>query len=204
MLFECPQMIEHSSSTLELEFCRSMARPAVPPPVSLWARVFSWPDMLDELTVSRLLDGFRGGEPADRKALIDAICGLSKFFLEHRPWLADLEINPLKICWSDYQAGENAVGAADPLREYYLDLSNLQRTSERDVDELLASFWVRFQREDQREDALAILGLSDPVDDTTIKQTYRQLAMQHHPDRGGETERLQAINAAVKVLLKTG
>jgi acetyltransferase len=54
-------------------------------------------DMLDELAVSRLLDGFRGGKPADKKALIDAICGLSKFFLDHREWLADLEINPLIV-----------------------------------------------------------------------------------------------------------
>ena len=55
-------------------------------------------DMLAELSVSRLLDGFRGGKAADRKALIDAICGLSKFFLDHRPWLDDLEINPLIVC----------------------------------------------------------------------------------------------------------
>jgi len=55
-------------------------------------------DMLDGLAVGALLDGFRGGRPADRKALIDAICGLSKFFLDHRPWLADLEINPLIVC----------------------------------------------------------------------------------------------------------
>ena len=54
-------------------------------------------DMLDELAVSRLLGGFRGGKPADRKALIDAICGLSEFFLDHRTWLADLEINPLIV-----------------------------------------------------------------------------------------------------------
>lgn len=54
-------------------------------------------NMLDELSVNALLKGFRGGKPADRKALIDAICGLSKFFLDHRPWLADLEINPLIV-----------------------------------------------------------------------------------------------------------
>ena len=54
-------------------------------------------DMLDELAVNGLLKGFRGGKPADRKALIDAICGLSTFFLDHRPWLADLEINPLMV-----------------------------------------------------------------------------------------------------------
>lgn len=55
-------------------------------------------DMLDELAVNTLLKGYRGGKPADRKALIDAICGLSKFFLDHRPWLEDLEINPLIVC----------------------------------------------------------------------------------------------------------
>lgn len=54
-------------------------------------------DILDELAVNTLLRGYRGGKPADRKALIDAICGLSKFFLDHRPWLADLEINPLIV-----------------------------------------------------------------------------------------------------------
>jgi len=55
-------------------------------------------DMLGELAVSALLAGFRGGKPADREALIDAICGLSTFFLDHRTWLADLEINPLIVC----------------------------------------------------------------------------------------------------------
>ena len=69
------------------------------------------------------------------------------------------------------------------------------------VDALLAAFWVRFQRRDQRAAALMELGLSDPVDDATIKRTYRQLVMRHHPDRGGETERLQVINAALRALL---
>lgn len=53
--------------------------------------------MLDELAVNSLLKGFRGSKPADRTALIDAICGLSQFYLDHRPWLADLEINPLIV-----------------------------------------------------------------------------------------------------------
>jgi len=90
------------------------------------------------------------------------------------------------------------------VREYYLDLPNLEQTTERDVDELLAAFRVRFQRQDARAEALMELGLNDPVDDATIKRTYRQLAMRHHPDRGGATARLQAINAALRVLLHSG
>lgn len=127
--------------------------------------------------------------------------------LRDRAWErreAQVEISPLNIRWQAYSASEAALARPDTLREYYLDLANLEQTSARDVDELLAAFWVRFQRQDQRAEALQELGLSDPVDDVTIKRTYRQLAMRHHPDRGGDTARLQLLNAAVRVLLGNG
>ena len=66
---------------------------------------------------------------------------------------------------------------------------------------MIASFWRRLGRFDKREEALAELGLQDPVDDQTIKMTWRRLAMEYHPDRGGDNERLQAINAAVDCLI---
>jgi DnaJ-class molecular chaperone len=36
----------------------------------------------------------------------------------------------------------------------------------------------------------------------TIKQRYRQLVSQHHPDRGGSTSRLQSINLAMEILAR--
>jgi acyl-CoA synthetase (NDP forming) len=54
--------------------------------------------MVGELKAARLLDGWRGAPPADVEALVAAIAALSDFFLDHRPWLADLEINPLMVC----------------------------------------------------------------------------------------------------------
>ena len=54
-------------------------------------------DMLGELKISTSLDGFRGGGPADKEALIAGIKGLANFFLDHRTWLADIEINPLMV-----------------------------------------------------------------------------------------------------------
>ncbi|MDT8386321.1 MAG: DNA-J related domain-containing protein [Thiogranum sp.] len=125
--------------------------------------------------------------------------------LRDRVWLAgqaDIEISAIKIRWLPYCGQSAALGRPDALRDYYLDLSNLENTSERDVDDLLDSFWSRFLSQDERAEALQTLGLKDPVDAATIKKTYRRLAMQHHPDRGGDTERLQAINGAVAVLLK--
>ena len=53
--------------------------------------------MLGELKAVKLLQGFRGRPPADVDALVAAICTLSEFYLDHRTWLADLEINPLMV-----------------------------------------------------------------------------------------------------------
>lgn len=42
-----------------------------------------------------------------------------------------------------------------------------------------------------------------PTDDIKlIKKTYRQRALQNHPDRGGDVEKMQKINAAGETLLK--
>lgn len=113
-----------------------------------------------------------------------------------------LEITPLVIRWCDYRPGQQDLRQTDTVREYYLDWQNYEKTDAQDVDELIASFWIGMHRLDNRDDALAALDLTDPVDDETIRKAYQRLAMQHHPDRGGDDEKIQAINAAVKLLLK--
>jgi acyl-CoA synthetase (NDP forming) len=54
-------------------------------------------EMLSELRGAKALDGFRGQPPRDVDALAAAIAGLSAFFVDHRPWLSDIEINPLIV-----------------------------------------------------------------------------------------------------------
>ncbi len=102
------------------------------------------------------------------------------------------------------EARRAAVVRSDPLRDYYMDLSNLDSTTEDDVRALLDGFWRRMAAgagdPDHRREALEVLGLSDPVDYDTVRRRYRRLTMLHHPDRGGDTERLQRINAAMAVL----
>ncbi len=53
--------------------------------------------MLGELKSAALLDGFRGAPVADTDALIKAIVALGDFYLSHRNFLADIEINPLMV-----------------------------------------------------------------------------------------------------------
>jgi acetate---CoA ligase (ADP-forming) len=51
--------------------------------------------MIQSLRGAALLGPFRGRPARDIEALTQAITGLSRMFLDHRPWLSDLEINPL-------------------------------------------------------------------------------------------------------------
>ncbi len=54
-------------------------------------------DMLSKLRGAPLLGEFRGRPARDLDAVVRAMTGLSRLFLDHRPWLSDLEINPLIV-----------------------------------------------------------------------------------------------------------
>ncbi len=131
--------------------------------------------------------------------LFHALYVLSDCLLEEKSHL--LKIHTLNIQLLPYQAGENALQEDDKLKAYYLDFNNLENTSEEDVYDMLTSFWNKYHQFENREGALSVLGLTDPVEDKVIKQEYRRLIMQHHPDRGGDTEKLQKLNDVIKLLL---
>lgn len=98
------------------------------------------------------------------------------------------------------QSALSVYGSDALLREYYLDMSHLEEATEASVNRLLNQFWERYIATDTSAEALNVFSLSHPVDYSTIKQRYRTLAMEHHPDRGGEPEIFQKINWAFGVL----
>jgi len=120
----------------------------------------------------------------------------------------ELEINALNIQLQPYQDTSQTFSQEikqilihhDPLRDYYLNLKNLQETGQDDVEQLLTKFWTKLSSGEERLQALQVLELEDGIDYISIKQQYRRLAMQHHPDRGGDEYQLQIINAAKEVL----
>ena len=125
------------------------------------------------------------------------------YLLRERLWKTEqghLKISPLAIVLLGYQPGEAQLSELDSLRDYYLDLEQLRTTSEEDVEGLLDSFWNEMTKRDQRGEALAVLGLSDPVSEQQIRQRYKQLVMAHHPDRGGDGQMLQQLNQAMSQL----
>ncbi|PTS84360.1 molecular chaperone DnaJ [Pseudomonas sp. HMWF032] len=114
-----------------------------------------------------------------------------------------LQISALKIQLLPYQPGSCELSEHDPLRDYYLNLSQLNDTDEQDVANLLLSFWTRMHGSEEKQAALELFeleGREQTLNLATIKHRYRQLVSQHHPDRGGSTARLQSINKAMEIL----
>lgn len=111
-----------------------------------------------------------------------------------------LEVSPLCVRLNAYRRGEDALDRHDPLRDYYLDIQQLEKITGDEVLQMLGQFWAGYHRFTGRESALSVLGLADPVDDDAIRQRYRELVMQHHPDRGGDTATFQSLAAAMRLL----
>jgi len=110
-----------------------------------------------------------------------------------------LDIGPLAIRLRPWVEGPRALDERDGLRDYYLNLANLELSGQ-EVQELLAGFWRLFLAQDRRREALETLGLARDAEEGCIRRRYRELARKHHPDRGGDNETLAAINAAMAIL----
>lgn len=117
-----------------------------------------------------------------------------------REQVAELSISPLMIRLQDYAVGEVALNETDPLREYYLDLEQLQTTDAEAVEALLNGFWQQMGAANEKVQALETLKLKEPVSLGEVKAQYRRLAMQHHPDRGGDAVQMHALNRALAIL----
>lgn len=114
--------------------------------------------------------------------------------------ISSIEITTQKRCPTNNDSQTHEITQHDPLCLFYLDTANLINTTEADVITLLNTFWKTYFNDNQKQSALDKLGLSEPVDFKTIKQQYRRLAMQHHPDRGGNADTLIEIHQAMQCL----
>ncbi len=170
-----------------------------------------YPDGIREFDLMAALDQ-RCVEGFGRTAFVDHLSMFQSHFLLfhslyvlrdrfHQSGEAGLDIHCLSIRLTPFaEQGGGLLQQYDPLRDYYLDLANIEKTDAAEVERLLGSFWRRFIAVDERQQALQQLGLSDPIDYAEIKTQYRRLVMEHHPDRGGDHDRLLLINEAMQIL----
>jgi len=114
-----------------------------------------------------------------------------------------LDIGQLIIQLQPWPVSHNTqIGVHDPMEAYYLNLKNLQETDRSEIERMLSGFWEKFLAQNNTTPYLKILELPVEVSWDEIKRRYQQLSMQHHPDRGGDTQRYQQINEAYTNLKK--
>ena len=111
-----------------------------------------------------------------------------------------LRVDPLLIRLEAYAPGEAGLQAFDPLREVYRDLRPLETATAAGVMALIGQFHTRLRAARHYHRALAALDLSPPADLAGVRRQYRRLAMQHHPDRGGDAARFTALGEARDIL----
>lgn len=117
-----------------------------------------------------------------------------------------LEISPIniqlisKIPLTGSDSNDLNVNVENNLADYYLNWHNFDNTGAQEVQDLLDGFWQRYFKIDAREEALRMLNLDMQASVTEIQQRYRQLASQHHPDKGGSSEVFVKIREAYEML----
>ncbi len=171
------------------------------------------PQGLTELTLmDALADAghplFQRSERREPAALYYAHFLLFHALYRLRPALAEagleLRIHCLEIRLlhgAEASTAEGALREHDPLAAFYLDPGNLEGMDNDAVERLIADGLQRALAPGRQEEALATLGLEPGANRSTIRRRYRRLAMQHHPDRGGDTATLQRINDAYQQLM---
>lgn len=88
----------------------------------------------------------------------------------------------------------------DHLRTYYLDWQHYSQTTKEDVDALFDGLWKVLSEPEQLAQARHVLGVTASASASQIKQRYRLLAGQFHPDKGGDTQQFIAIRQAYELL----
>ena len=108
-----------------------------------------------------------------------------------------LSISPMRIKWQPAADRDRGGIAANPsLAAYYLDIGNLTREDVSSVQSMLDGFWRRLLGDQQSPGALAVLGLNETASFADIKNRYRQLANENHPDKGGSPAEFDRIQQA--------
>ena len=132
----------------------------------------------------------------------------SLYYLQGQYWQNNryLEISALSI----YLHKEPLIGTdttaisryqdEQALRDYYNDKTHLEEATKASVNQLIKDFWGRYIATDESTEAFAVFSLDPDTSYQEVKQRYRTLAMEHHPDRGGDAADFQRINWAFGVL----
>lgn len=132
--------------------------------------------------------------------IMNALYQLQAELYEEGWWLVisslDIRLEPL----ADTPEASHAFAVGDNLCSYYLDWQVFWQTDRAEVEALLNRFWRAYDGEGHKAEALALFQLDEKASQEAIRRRWRELALQHHPDRGGDAERFIRIRWAWEYL----
>ena len=132
--------------------------------------------------------------------LMNALYQLQAELYEEGWWLVistlDIRLEPL----AKTPEASHAFAIGENLRSYYLDWQVFWQTDREEVEALLGSFWRACERDEHRAEALTLFALPTGAQPDAIRRRWRELALQHHPDRGGNAETFIRIRWAWQCL----
>lgn len=100
------------------------------------------------------------------------------------------------------QIGETALEERST-RYFYLDTRNFYKLDRDTITAFINGTWELLAHYDDYHASFKILGLAETSDFAIIKKRYKQLAREHHPDRGAEShEKFLEINNAYQLLMR--
>lgn len=117
--------------------------------------------------------------------------------------IGQLDIGLTRITLHPFLESAANIQTEDSLANYYLDWSNLSATNENDVEALLNRFWQKMAGADihtnisgsELKQACITMKI-DPLENmnlSELKQQYRKLQHENHPDKGGRIEISQSV-----------
>lgn len=141
--------------------------------------------------------------------LFNALYQLQDRWLSNKTGLLQIHCSCIRL--NPWQAGQHGLTKQDKLRAYYLDWTNLNGTDQAQVEALLDNFWLGFSglpnqlnnNQMPQQQALDLLCLTAPYSAQQLKQQYRKMLHLHHPDKGGNNEQSQQLQAAYECLKLT-
>jgi hypothetical protein len=113
-----------------------------------------------------------------------------------------LEIHLQQIESTVVAAGQGVDVADVELRNFYLDLAQLEQADENSVGQLLKQFWERFYAWQSATEAYQVLEVQPGAAWEDILQAYRRAIQRAHPDMGGTTEEFARVRHAYETLKK--
>lgn len=116
-----------------------------------------------------------------------------------RVWFSHPRRGAVELVMDRWNAPQN-------LRALYLSLDDLRMVEKRGLLEIVGEALRQLAPpRESRDAALApweVLGVPMQASPAEIHAAYRRLALEHHPDRGGEEWRMVAINSAYAALTR--